>query len=60
MEDRLTLSVPAAAEAIGISERKLRQLIAQGRFPVARVDGRVLVLREQLAQWLSERVAVVA
>ncbi len=60
MEQRLTLSVPAAAEELGISERKLRQMIAAGRFPVVRIDTRVLVVRAQLEAWLSERAAAVA
>ena len=51
--ERLTLSVPEAARACGISERHFRVLISQGDVPIVRVGRRVLVVRTQLAEWLA-------
>ena len=53
--ERLTLSVTEGATAFGISERKLRELIASGDVPVVRVGRRVLLVRSQLDAWLRER-----
>ena len=62
MEDRasarLTLTIPEAAAAIGVSSRTLRELVARGEFPIVRVGRRVLVVKTQLAAWLNERGAV--
>lgn len=55
---RLTLSVTEAATVCGISERTLRELIAQGRFPTKRIGRRVVIVRTQLEEWLNEKGAV--
>ena len=50
LSDRLALSVAEAAAAIGVSERHLRTVLPQ--IPHLRLAGRVLIPREQLAEWL--------
>ena len=58
--ERLTLSVAEAARECGVSERKLREMIAGGAsgFPVVRFGRRVVVPRLQLEEWLRDRAAV--
>lgn len=56
---RLSLRPAEAAEAIGISERKLAQLMAEGRIPVVRLDRTVILPVAALEQWLAEQVALV-
>ena len=50
--EKLTLTVPQAAEQLGIGERTLYRLIATGKFPVVRVGRRQLVPRWTPEQWL--------
>ncbi len=57
--ERLTLDVKDAASAVGVSERKLRELIARGEFPVVRVGTRVLVVRTHLETWLNKQAVAV-
>jgi hypothetical protein len=54
LDSRLALRAPEAAAALGISERKLRQLTP--RLPVVRADGVVLYPVEALRRWLDEEV----
>ena len=56
--DRLALRPREAAEALGISERKLRQLLP--RLPHVRLDGVVLLPVEQLRRWLAENAQLQA
>jgi len=51
---RLALRPVEAAEALGISERKLRQLLP--RLPHVRLDGVVVLPVEGLRRWLAENV----
>lgn len=48
VEPTLTLGVPAAAVALGVSERLVWRLIDQGRLEVCRIGRRVLVTRRSL------------
>jgi hypothetical protein len=50
---RLALRPVEAAEALGISERKLRDLLP--RLPHVRLDGVVVLPVDQLRKWLAER-----
>ena len=50
---RLALRPIEAAEALGISERKLRQLLPG--LPHVRLDGVVVLPVDQLRKWLAER-----
>lgn len=52
LDSRFALRAPEAAAALGISERKLRQL--SPRLPVVRVDGVLLYPVEALRRWLDE------
>ncbi len=53
LNNRLTLSVREAAEAIGVSERHLRSMLPE--IPHLRIGTRVVIPVERLKQWLSER-----
>lgn len=57
--ERLTLSVEEAAAAVGISERHLRSLIAEGDFPAVRFGKRVLIVKTQLEAWLQKQAVAV-
>lgn len=50
---RLALSVPEAAEALGVSERHLRALLPE--LPHVRLGGRVVLPVEGLREWLKAR-----
>jgi len=47
------LDVPAAAEYISRTPSALRHLIAKGKIPCVRRDGRVQLDREDLDNWLE-------
>jgi excisionase family DNA binding protein len=51
---KLTMTVPEAAEAVGISPLSLYRFIREGRFPAVRVGRRVLVPLAALERWLEE------
>jgi hypothetical protein len=53
LSGRLALRPVEAAEALGISERKLRDLLP--RLPHVRLDGVVVLPVDQLRKWLAER-----
>lgn len=56
LNDRLALRPKEAAEALGLSERKIRELIPE--LPHVRVGGAVLLPVEGLRAWLREQTAV--
>ena len=49
------LTLPRAAERLGIGETKLRALVKEGRIPAILIDGKVLLLEADLEGFLSER-----
>ena len=53
LSDRLALRPREAAEALGLSERKFREVLPQ--LPHVRLGGAVLVSVEGLRAWLRER-----
>ncbi len=53
--EKLAYTVVEAAEAIGVSDRKVRDLINIQDFPVVRLGGRVLIPVEPLRDWLREK-----
>jgi excisionase family DNA binding protein len=59
--DKLTLSVAEAADALGLGQTLVRELIDRGELPAVRVSRRVLVpvrgLRDYLDRLESEQVA---
>lgn len=52
LASRLALRPAEAARALGISERKLRQLLPQ--LPHVRAEGVVMIPVEPLRRWLAE------
>ena len=53
--DRLTLTVPEAAERLGVSPRTAYDWTATGRLPHVRVGHRVLVPVAALEQWVVDQ-----
>lgn len=53
-QERLTLSVPEAAEMIGVSASKMYEIVRTQGFPAIRVGKRVLVNAKKLEAWLDE------
>jgi excisionase family DNA binding protein len=53
---RLALKVPEAAQAIGLSERKLRDLIASGEVAAFHVDRSIRVRVSDLERYLAQLV----
>lgn len=51
---RLALRPAEAAAALGVSERKLRELLP--RLPHVRLDGVVMLPIDELRKWLAEQV----
>ena len=54
-EPRPTLSVPEAAELLGISQWLLLQQIRRGQIPHKRCGRRILLSRARLLAWLDEQ-----
>lgn len=50
---KLTLSVDEAADLLGFTEKRLRHLIAQRRFPHRRSGSRIVIVRTELQRWLE-------
>lgn len=48
------LSIPAAAECIGLSRASMYRLITTGRVPVVKIGGRSLVDPTDLAKLIAE------
>ena len=53
-KERLTMSVLEAAEALGIGRNLAYDMCAQGKLPVVRLRGRILVSRPALERMLAE------
>lgn len=53
-EERLTYTVPEAAQRLGIGRNQAYQAAKRGELPVLRVGGRLLVPREALDRMLAE------
>ena len=56
LAERLALRPAEAAQALGISERKLRQLLP--KLPIVREAGVILIPVDGLRAWLSRRASV--
>ena len=54
LPERLALTIPEAAAAIGVSERHLRSMLPE--IPHVRLGGRVVVPIYQLRKYLAEQV----
>jgi excisionase family DNA binding protein len=53
--EKEVLNVVEAAQFLGISERTLRQLIAEKRLPFARIGGSLRLRRTALVEWLQQQ-----
>lgn len=51
----LLLSIPQAAQKLGLSESCTRQMAHNGEIPVIRVRRRLLVPVRQLEQWIDQQ-----
>jgi excisionase family DNA binding protein len=56
MESKITCGVAEAAVSLGICERNLREIIAQGKIPVCRIGTRVLLRRSDLEAYAAAHV----
>lgn len=52
--EKLVLSVPEAAELLGISKSKMYEIVRIKDFPAVRVGKRILVNAKRLEAWLDE------
>lgn len=55
MTDRLTLTMPEVAAALGISKRFAYELAQRGELPCVRLGHRVLVRKDALEEWLRAK-----
>lgn len=53
-QEKLVLSVPEAAQLLGISSSKMYEVVRIEGFPCIRVGKRVLVNAKRLEAWLDE------
>ena len=53
--EKLTLSIPEAAERIGISDTAMRQLARTEGFPAFNVGTRLLISAKGLEVWVEEQ-----
>lgn len=53
--ERLTLSVPEAAEIIGVSPSKMYEVVKIQGFPLVKLGKRLLVSRKGLERWVEEQ-----
>ena len=56
LAERLALSVPETAAALGVSERHLRDLLPE--IPHTRLGGRVVIPVEQMRKWLADQTKI--
>jgi hypothetical protein len=56
LANRVALRPAEAARALGVSERKLRELLP--RLPHVRLDGIVVLPVDQLRRWLAEQTEI--
>ncbi|MDA2921456.1 helix-turn-helix domain-containing protein, partial [Desulfobacterota bacterium AH_259_B03_O07] len=56
IEDKLAFSLPEMAQATGLSLAYLYRLSSEGKLPVSKVGGRVLILRSKLEAWLKSKI----
>ena len=53
MAQRLAFSIAEAAETVGLSERKMRQLLVEGKISSLKVGSRRIIPRRALEAWLD-------
>jgi len=52
---KLTLSVPEAADVLGVSRAKMYQIVKMKGFPTIHVGQRLLVSAKGLERWIEEQ-----
>lgn len=52
---KLTLSVPEAAEFLGVSKSKMYLLVRTKGFPTVHIGNRILVSTKGLERWIDEQ-----
>lgn len=50
---RLTMSVPEAAEALGVARSTMYQIIHRADFPAFKLGNRTLISRSGLEEWVK-------
>lgn len=58
MTQKRTLSVPEAAEVVGISAARMYQLVKTEGFPTIRIGKRILVSSKGLDAWLEKQAEI--
>lgn len=56
-QEKLTLSVPEAAEILGVSASKMYEIVRIQGFPAIRLGKRILVSAKQLPIWVDQMAA---
>ena len=56
LAERLALTVPETAAALGVSERHLRDLLPE--IPHAHLGNRIVIPVEQVRKWLAEQTKI--
>ena len=54
---KLTLSVPEAADVLGVSPSKMYQIVRIKGFPTIQIGRRLLVSDKGLERWIEEQAA---
>lgn len=54
---KLTLSVPEAADVLGVSPSKMYQIVRIKGFPTIQIGRRLLVSAKGLERWIEEQAA---
>ena len=57
VENKMVMSVPAAAKILGISETKMYQLCKSSGFPTVKIGKRILVSSKGLERWIDQQAA---
>ena len=57
IDKRLCMTVPEAAEMLGISRNHAYELARQGKLPVIRLGKRLIIPRIGFEKWLEENLA---
>lgn len=52
--EKLTYSIPEAAETLGISKSYAYELVKQGRLPVLEIGRRKVVPKDFLEEWIQK------
>ncbi|HEY4684817.1 MAG TPA: helix-turn-helix domain-containing protein [Dehalococcoidia bacterium] len=54
MDDKLLLTIPEAAQRVGLGRSKLYELIQAGDVPVVRIGRAVRISAERLREWTEK------